>query len=238
MNTAKLKHPALLAGVVFALALLWATHDRTSQLHGHLQTITASVNGLIGLTAQAPEASERILELPEDGQVWSAVFVWPEHREADPDSRRLAALFAAEPRLQALLAQTKTYHYRPDDPLYAARFAPVMGTGTPQFWLMAPSAENPSQGTAVYAVGGSAVPRDAGQMVAAIDEAIQRICPRPRPKPVPPEPPQPPIAPTPPQIPPLQPIDPPDDEGLPLWVWILPIMAAAAGAVHEWKRNS
>jgi len=224
----------LLAAVAVAVGLLlFVLTDRSSRLTTAVNSIGAQVGDLIGLAKSYDrEISERILQLPEDGQVWSTVFVWPENREADSHSRRLAALFAAEPRLRSLLAQTKSTHYTPSDPLYKTRYAQSMGGSTPQFWLVQPDA-NPSTGKAVYAVAGAGIPASGRQMADSIAGAIARICPRPKPVPEP-------VAPVPvpePVVPDLTPAEPIDDS-LPVWVWILPVLAAGAGALAEWRRNA
>lgn len=226
---------ALAAGVAIA-ALLYGLMAQGNQLATTVNQITRQVSAVVGVvTGHDQLITERVIDLPEDGQTWSSVFVWPENREADPDSRRLAAAFAAEPRLQSLLAQTKVFHYTPSDEMYRERFAQSLGTATPQFWLLQPAA-NPSQGEAVFAVGGSHVP-DGKTMADGVAKAIAGKCPRPRPTPPVPTPPTPPVTPPGPTPPDLGPAPDPVDESLPLWVWVLPVVAGGAGALAEWKRK-
>lgn len=231
------RKPVILAGVLLLAGLLYSTQDRSGQLARAVNGINDQVTELMARAQLLDrEITERVIDLPEDGQTWSCVFVWPANREADPESRRLAALFASEPRLQSLLAQTKVHHYTPGDPLFQARYAGSMGGETPQFWLLKPD-ENPSEGTAVYAVAGAAIPRSGRQMADTIAAEITRLCPRPRPKPTP-DPVPDPIVVTPPVIPNIEPPVEPVDDSLPLWVWILPVLAAGAGAINEWKRST
>lgn len=230
----RLRQPVLFAAIAIAGLLIYATSSTSTRLVGAVETITSQVNDLMGVTAKHDrEITERVINLPEDGQAWSTVFVWPEYREADQDSRRLAALFASEPRLQSLLAQTKSFHYTPADPLWRTRYAQQMGGATPQFWLIRPG-PNPADGTAVYAVSGQALPTTGKDMADGIARNINRICPRPNPGPSPAPGPQP-VTPAP-QIPDISPPEPIDDP-LPLWVWILPVLAAGGGALAEWKRS-
>lgn len=223
---------ALAAGVAIA-ALLYGLLTQGNQLATTVNQITRQVSNLVGVvTGHEQLITERVIDLPEDGQTWSSVFVWPENREADPDSRRLAAAFSSEPRLQSLLAQTKVFHYTPSDELYRERFAQSLGTATPQFWLLQPAA-NPSGGTAIFAVGGAHIP-DGKTMADGVAKAIAGKCPRPKPTPPTPTPPVTPPVPTPPDI---GPAPDPVDEALPLWVWVLPVVAGGLGALAEWKRK-
>lgn len=225
---------ALAAGVAIA-ALLYGLATQGNQLATTVNQITRQVSNLVGVvTGHDQLITERVIDLPEDGQTWSSVFVWPENREADPDSRRLAAAFASEPRLQSLLAQTKVFHYTPSDELFRERFAvsqPIAGMAVPQFWLIAPS-ENPSRGQVVYAMDGKHAP-DGKTMAAGVAAAIARHCPRPTPTPPTPTPPTPPV--TPPTPPDIGPAPDPVDESLPLWVWVLPVVAGGLGALAEWR---
>lgn len=224
---------ALAAGVAIA-ALLYGLMSQGNQLATTVNQITQQVSAVVGVvTGHDQLITERVIDLPEDGQTWSSVFVWPEAREADPQSRRLAAAFAAEPRLQSLLAQTKTFHYTPQDALFRERFAGTLGVATPQFWLLQPS-DNPSQGQAIYAVGGNQIP-DGKTMANQVAAAIAGKCPRPKPTPPVPTPPTPPVTPPVPTPPDIGPTPDPVDESLPMWVWVLPVLAGGAGALAEWR---
>lgn len=231
----RFRTPLLLAAAAMVAVLLYGLQDRSSQLAVAVNQISAQVGDLMGLAKVHDQViTERVIDLPEDGQSWSSVFVWPDNREADPESRRLAALFASEPRLQSLLAQTKSFHYRPQDPLFRERFAGTIGAvTTPSYWLIQPG-NNPSQGTSVYTVDRSRIPADGRVMADGIAAAIGRICPRPKP---PVTPPVTPPVPVPPAIPDLGPPVEPIDDSLPLWMWILPVVAAGAGALNEWRRG-
>lgn len=231
----RLKLPVALAVAAVAGLLLYGLQAQSDRLTASVSDLNQQITSLFTTSQPSPLAEEHVIDLPEDGQTWSTVFLWPADRQADPAARRLAAQFA-EPRLQALLAQTKTTHYTPDNPLYAARYAASMGTDTPQFWLMMPDAANPSQGTTVYNVTAANMPPTGSQMADQIQAAIERICPRPRPTPTPPAPPiQPPNPPN--LTTPTPPVPEPEDD-IPLWAWMLPVIAAGAGALHEWRRSS
>lgn len=230
----RVKTPLLLCLATVAGLLLYGLHHQSDRLAGAIAEADGQITALFGLhTGLREEVSERIINLPEDGQVWSAVFVWPSNREADPDSRRLAAAFATEPRLQSLLAQTKVHHYTPEDPLFRERYAAAMGTGTPQFWLVKPE-ENPAHGQTIYAVAGGAIPSSGKAMADTIAGAIKRLCPRPKPDPTPTVT----VTPPAPQIPTIDEPEPGPQPDIPLWAWILPIVAAGAGAIHEWRRST
>lgn len=217
---------ATVATVVFLF--LYGLSDRSSQLARAVNTISDQIHQVAGtLNLHHTLITERVIDLPEDGQTWSTVFVWPQNREQCPTSRRLASHFASEPRLQSLLAQTRVHHYHPEDPLFRERYAARMGVTTPQVWILAPD-DNPSHGTACYWSSGSAIPVSPRQMAEAIVAAIRRC--RPRPTPVSP------VSPSTPQIPQIDPVDPVDD-AYPIWYWIAPILAGGAGYGVRWRRS-
>ncbi len=199
----------------------------------------ARVSQVVDVTRKI--VTERVIDLPEDGRRWSSVFVWPKDKHADADSRRLAAMFATTPRLQSLLAQTKTFNYTPDSEIYRERFASKAGGRVPQFWLVRPDPDNPSTGTLIYKVSGSNMPASGDAMA---DEIAQMIrdkcgtagpCPRPNPNPNPnpsPDPNEP--------IPDLRPdgdTDQDEDSGLPGIVYLLPLLFALGGALAEYKKS-
>lgn len=56
--------------------------------------------------------TERIVDLPEDGDLWQLIIVYADDKR-DPVDRQVADMFATTPRLQSLMAQTKVYEYAP-----------------------------------------------------------------------------------------------------------------------------
>lgn len=176
---------------------------------------------------------ERIVDLPEDGQVWTTVFVFPKNKESDPNSRKLVGYFASNPELRKLLAQTKTYDYSVDDELYKTRYQKYFGGDVPQFWLQKPSTNNPSRAHVVYKVSGDNIPNTSNEMVNDIVYQIKGWpCPRPKPEPQPtPQP-----DPTPDLVPDTVP-DEEEKETIPFWVYVIPLLAALLGALVEYKKT-
>lgn len=74
-------------------------------------------------SAAAAEVGERIVELPDDGDVWhTSVFVHAQWQSLKAD-RELVAAFETDPRLVSLKAQTKFHLFTDADPTYKQRFA-------------------------------------------------------------------------------------------------------------------
>lgn len=65
---------------------------------------------LVAAAAEQPR-SERVIEWPEDGEIWHTIRVAD---KASAAGRALAADFATVPRLASLAAQTRSYDYGPD----------------------------------------------------------------------------------------------------------------------------
>ena len=237
----RLQAPILLALVV-AVGILFFAHatqpaPSTPDTSDRQTAVVQKVHALAEwANEQEAVAGARVVELPEDGLEWSTVFVWPENRELDPRSRRLASMVASSPRLQSLLAQTKTFHYTTADDLYRHRYASHMGGHVPQFWLMRPDPDNAAKGTTIYKVSGENLPNDGGAMASEIGQMIGHFCPRPRPKPEPEPQPAPVVEPIPDIRP--EPEPKPQPSGLPWWVYLLPIIAGGGGAFFEYRRSS
>src|SRR5688572_11541894 len=85
----------LAAAIVFAMPLLQEPAESVDQVPAHQLR------------------SERIVDLPEDGDLWQLVLVYTD-KARNGDDRELAAMFATTPRLQSLVAQTKVYEYPPE----------------------------------------------------------------------------------------------------------------------------
>jgi hypothetical protein len=184
-----------------------------------------------------PTLSERVLELPEDAGVWHTTIVYPQRNPSDAASRRLAAALASEPRLQSLLAQTKTYIYAASDPLWRERLARYYGDATPAIVLQRPD------GRVCYKASGANLPAEASALGDALATAIAQCRPRPAPSPSPSPSPQPGPQPGP-AIPDLTPrvpeVTPATDSGEShvLWMIVIPIAAGLAGLAQEWKQSN
>jgi hypothetical protein len=235
------KKTTVLFSVVAAIVVLYALSygqimktdfimKQQSAISSTVSTLLDTYHGMVG---------ERVVNLPEDGRTWCAVFVWPDNKYADANSRQLSSFFGTTPRLQSLLAQTKTFEYTPDDRLYQTRYKDAFGGETPQFWLIRPE-ENPSLGRTIYKVSGSNLPVSGEAMANEICAMISDYCPQPNPRPGPqPQPfPGPQPFPNPNPIPDIRPPEPePVPSELPVWAIIIPLLAGLAGAYVEYKRS-
>jgi hypothetical protein len=170
---------------------------------------------------------ERLLDLPEDGDVWhTSLFVHP-NWQAVPAERRLVAAFETEPRLVSLKAQTKYHLYTTDDPIYRDRFASAVPV-IPSLVLQR------SDGEVIYKSSGDRVADDPHALGHAIKDTIRKQCPDGRCRPIVPRP-QPEPVPQPEPIPDLGPPVPEEPNHL------LPILIAAAGLATgvgaQWKKD-
>lgn len=222
MNRIREAIPSMVAFAALAgVALLWyerqPTEGEPSVNTKHYERLLETVAGLQGRVYR-----ERIVNLPEDGHQWHTVFVLDDRNSQV--SRYLLAMFATDPQLRSLVAQTKTHEYTPNDRMYRARYAKAMGGEMPQFWLIR------DDGKACYKVSGARIPTDPTVMARDIQEMIAR-CPRPSPGPNPTPTPTP-VQPVPPSIPDITPVvDPPtpDDQGGGLMTKLIIALAAVAG---------
>jgi hypothetical protein len=146
--------------------------------------------------AQPPNAQmlgELVRELPSDAGKWHTVVVCDESIE----SQRLKNDFATHPELRRLLAQTHHTAYTPNDPMFRDRYAPYVGEGFPQVWLLKPD------GARIYKASGKGpqgVPSGdqlAAELAASIAMVTSADCPncpvrpapyQPGPAPMPPRP--------------------------------------------------
>lgn len=187
------------------------------------------------LPTAEPTLSERVLELPEDAGVWHTTIVYPQRNPSDAASRRLAAALASEPRLQSLLAQTKTYLYAASDPLWRERLARYYGDATPAIVLQRPD------GRVCYKASGANLPAEPTALGDAIAASLAQCRPRPAPSPTPAPSPSPQPAPTIPDLAPRTPELAPSDEtgeSHVLWMIVIPIAAGLAGLAQEWKQSN
>lgn len=116
---------------------------------------------------QAEPVRERVLDLPEDGDVWQFVQVYGDRTRTGP-SQKLAAQVATTPRLQSLLAQTKHYEFGPDH-WWVKQHLP--GIKAPAVLLQT------GDGRVVYKAGGDNLPPDGEVLADEIAQRISECCP-------------------------------------------------------------
>lgn len=219
----------VLAGVLSLLVLAAFGYRQNSAL----QNIQARLSGQVAdMSGQV--FKERVVDLPEDAGAWYTTLVYRD-QAADPASRKLASMMAATLQLQSLVAQTKTFVYTPDDPLYKTRYSKTFGGQLPAIQLQ------DAAGNVVYKASGENIPSDGRKLADEIARQISRHverCPdcRPRPKPTPTPKPTPV---TPAVVPDLRPSEetPPEENSFPLLAVLLPFLAGAAGLMQEWKKS-
>jgi len=210
--------------------------------HTKAPRVLATVAHLSDVRPELDPYEELIVELPEDGGVWHTTIVYGQSRETDPESRRIAAWFATDPKLRSLVAQTKVHQFTTGDKLYRERYSQQMGGETPQIWLQR------SDGKVVYKKAGAKIPSSARDLANAIDLAIEQCpdCPkRPRPRPPAPQPDSPDDV-TPDDQPPVI-----DDVGpdpgaaldlyanlreLPYWLLLVPVLAGFAAYLIVYRK--
>lgn len=246
---------AILVTMVAAAALvcvgLLAEGDRKSEI-GSRPIAAASVAPTSDLrppTSDAPDLlEERIFHLPEDSLIWYTTVVYPDNRESDAASRKVAAWFASDPRLASLTKQTRFNEVTTKNELYAAHYS---GQGQlPIVWL-----QRGKDGQRIYKASGDNLPATGKQLADEIAKAIAEQCPcrphRPQPGPRPgPEPrPQPepgPSVPSDPSIEPIPDLRPVDDEGggdgepveLPVWAYgLIPLVCVVLAVLYESHRR-
>lgn len=128
------------------------------------------VNGLNG-RMNADRMEGRIIDLPEDGDLWhTSLFVRGDYRRIDPD-RRLMAAFESQPQLVSLRAQTQFHDYPAEGADYRDRFAKHV----PPEQLPAVLLQK-SDGTVVFKASGAHVADDPNRLARHIRQAIQEDC--------------------------------------------------------------
>lgn len=168
--------------------------------------------------AGAAHVQERVIHLPEDGHVWQTVIVYATPDKSSSADRHLASAFATTPRLQSLVAQTKTYEYDAEHWWVRRHLA---GNPLPAVLVMQPG----GNGTAkrAFKASGENLPLDGEPLADAIAQGIADCRPKPSPQPQPAPPPD--VAPIPDSAPDLdEPTEPEDQLGM-----ILYAVIAAAG---------
>jgi hypothetical protein len=117
--------------------------------------------------------TERIVDLPEDGDQWQLVIIYTD-KTRDPADRALASMFATTPRLQSLVAQTKVYEYAPTHWWAVEK---LQGNPTPAVILQAVDPGKNTRAKVVYKASGSNLPRDGEQLADEIQHNIETMYP-------------------------------------------------------------
>ena len=117
--------------------------------------------------------TERVVDLPEDGDQWQLVIVYSD-KTRDPADRALASMFATTPRLQSLVAQTKVYEY---PPTHWWAVEKLQGNPTPAVILQAVEPGKNTRAKVVYKASGTNLPRDGEQLANEIQHNIETMYP-------------------------------------------------------------
>ncbi|MGE4136425.1 MAG: hypothetical protein AB7E98_12005 [Pirellulales bacterium] len=121
-------------------------------------------------------AQERVIQLPEDGQVWATIVFTSDHWQTNPLERQVLAWFDSDPRLASLKAQTKFYHYTASDPAYT--HVPINKPG--HSFAQIVQGQFPCvivqtfEGTKVFKVSGEHMPRQANALAHGISQALKK----------------------------------------------------------------
>jgi hypothetical protein len=193
----------------------------------------------IVVNVAAPVAQDRIINLPEDGNVFYTSLFLPANWQKDGKSRTLRAWFDTQYQLSSLKSQTHFNVVTNADPQWNAKYASTV-TVLPCIAL------TDSKGTVYYKASGETIPPSPTKLASAIDVSIEKRCPNRRCPWKDEEP-----APQPPAVPDTTPV--PDtphvpdsvvpdksEEGFPLWLGLLLGTAGAGLAVgpdlvKKWK---
>ena len=129
---------------------------------------------------------ERIIDLPEDGEVWHTSLLLHDEWERIDQDRRLVAWFETNSRLASLRAQTVWHIYTESDPIYHERFREAVP-------ILPAVLVQRSDGEVIYKSSGVHLPDRAEKLASSIHGTIRRRCPSPwcGPQPQPEPPPQP-----------------------------------------------
>jgi hypothetical protein len=229
-----------LAGTLVALGLVayWLYFPEQSESETQVAALSKQVERL---AAQVQDLSsrpvrERIIDLPEDGRRWHLVTIYKDKALTDANDRRLAALLAATPRLQALRAQTTVNTWDRNDPLYKTRYQKFLGGEAPAIVLQT------DDGKVCYLARGSNIPLDGERLADEIAAAIEQCrppLPRPNDTPNPVPGPRPSPQPSDEPIPDIRPARPAEENVLknPNSLWWLLLIPVAAGALGIWRHR-
>lgn len=183
MNRVMKAAPWLVIGVVVA----FLAYSQTAVPKAVTERLNQTINAVNALPQSSPEVgqppdsqyiSERIMELPEDGNLWHTVLVLDD----SPLSRHVERQFATDPRLISLTQQTKVYKYPPNDVWVQKNRA---GLPRPSVLVMAPTAVGSNDYQRVYENWGSGLPADSKKLANDIAVSIRDCRPRPNPTPTP-----------------------------------------------------
>lgn len=231
-------------GLALCLCLLaYNMPSQTKPSHKAENETRSVVNDLYALVHKPSEtkglvAGERVIELPEDGHVWSLILV----TDQSPLSQHLISEMNKTPRLRQLMAQTKVYNLKANDPWVVKNRA---GYPTPLICLQRPTDPLGSNDwERVYESWGSGIPGKGDKLADDITEMIyvsveRRPCPQPQPQPSPtPFTPQP-VAPVEPLAPMIPEEEPAEEEpgGAPFWWYLAAAASGLGGAYFAAKRT-
>lgn len=238
MSHAKLNFA--LAGTLVALGLVayWLFGPHQPPAEKQIDSLNKQVTALAARVRDLSSRpiKERIIDLPEDGRRWHLVTIYKDKALTDPADRRLAAMLAATPRLQALRAQTTVNTWDASDPLYKARYLKFLGGETPALVL-----QN-DEGKVCYLARGQNMPLDGERLADEVAAAIEQCRPpKPRPNDTPSPVPGPRPSPQPSDepIPDIRPARPSEESVLhdPASLWWLLLLPLAAGALGLWRER-
>jgi hypothetical protein len=118
--------------------------------------------------------TERVVDLPEDGDQWQLVIIYTD-KTRNPADRAVAAMFATTPRLQSLVAQTKVYEY---PPTHWWAVEKLQGNPTPAVILQAVEPGNNARAKVVYKASGPNLPMDGEVLADEIQHNIETMYPQ------------------------------------------------------------
>jgi hypothetical protein len=203
---------AVLCGGMLLLSSLASAPAESEQENPYVKQLAALKAQVDTIT----QRKDRVIQLPEDGQVWFTSVVYTNTRTDEP-SRRLAAMLASTPRLQSLIAQTRFNRWSETDSLYVYRYKSKIGGEVPALFIQ------DHTGKVVYKVSGANLPNDGDTLADEIATAIEQCRPRPKPSPdVRPD--EQPVA----TIPDIRPTETPEEGGS--WQKLMVAVAGLAGA--------
>lgn len=186
------------------------SHSAQSKLDSTTVAIRAELDEVrtAALEAKAiAEFGDRVIDLPEDGNIWHTTVFTTDGYASNPTEQRLLSWFQTDEQLRKLKAQTHFHHYTPSSSVYE-RYGNLTANGLPAIVLQ------DETGKVVYKASGVGTPNAPWPLVKGIVECIRAHCPHcPRPKPTPTPAPSPTPAPTPNPIPDIGPHVVPDVVG-------------------------
>lgn len=153
--------------VAFALGCLatFATYETVQQLAPPAGPPLVAAQDQVGAgDSDRDLRTERVIELPEDGEIWQTIVIADKGSAA---GRALAADFATVPRLASLAAQTKVYEYEPGH-WWVKRYH--AGDAAPMVLVQT------DRGRVIYKAFGAQLPQGE-QLADEIEAMIAQCCP-------------------------------------------------------------